>query len=271
MLGKYLDVQLKETILPLFLEPDITWEFRDEPPQVNDSDVVWMTANDHEGDWISGLFAYGDPSNNVCVLHFYGNHENLRSSEYVIDRLRSQGFAVLMFDYRGYGASRGRPREAAFYADAELAYDWLKERHPQMRVVSSGWSVGSAVATYLAQAREIDGLMLFSPPTNMMDVVSHVFPKDQIIIEEGMPFRFDTLERVRKIKVPVLLVHGRKDTVVPYHMSKQLEAAIHSPLTRLDIATAGHEDLFKKGGDRLWETIYDFLQSLSDMPTAQAL
>jgi fermentation-respiration switch protein FrsA (DUF1100 family) len=234
-----------------------------EPPQIQRTDIVWMTAKDHEGDWICGVFAPGDPDNDLCVIHFYGNKENLHSTEYVIQRLREKGVSVLMFDYRGYGASRGRPRESAFYADAELAYDWLRERHPDLRVVASGWFMGSAVATYLAQVRDMAGLMLFSSPTNMLEVVSHVFPKDQVIIEEAMPFRFDSLERIRKVRCPILLVHGKQDTVVPYEMSRRLEAGVRSPFYRLDLSAAGHEDLFTTGGDQLWERVYEFLDSLA--------
>jgi len=232
-----------------------------EPPQIVQSDVIWMTSNDSDGNWITGVHA--DGSNDVCVLHFYGNHETLRSSQYMIDRLRGRGYSVLMFDYRGYGASEGRPREAAFYADAELAYDWLRERHPHKRVIVSGWFVGSAVAIHLAQTRPVEAAILYSPPTNMMDVVSHVFPKDEIIIEEGMPFRFDNLERIRKLRCPILIVHGMEDPVVPHKMSRDLEVAVRSPLTRIDVPQAGHNDLFVKGGERLWHLIYEFLDGVT--------
>ncbi len=234
-----------------------------EPPQISQSDVVWMTARDDDGDWISGLFANGAPDNDVCVIHFYGNNETLRASEYVINVLRGRGYSVLMFDYRGYGSSRGKPKESSFYSDAELVYEWLRERHPNLRVVLSGWSVGSAVATYLAESvNDVHGLVLFSAPTNMVEVVSHIFPPDQIIIEEAMPFRFDTLDRIRRVKCPILLVHGENDTVVPYRMSQELEAAAKSRLERYDVRGAGHRDLFAKGGTELWSRVCDFLQSL---------
>jgi len=175
--------------------------------------------------------------------------------------LRDRGYSVLMFDYRGYGASEGRPREAAFYVDAELAYDWLRERYPEKRVVVSGWFVGSAVAIHLAQARPVEAAILYSAPTNMVDVVSHLFVNDEVIIEEAMPFRFDNLERIRKLRCPMLLVHGIDDPLVPHKMSRQLEAAVRSPFSRIDIPHAGHKDLFVKGGDRLWHLIYEFLDN----------
>ena len=231
-----------------------------ELPQIPQSDVIWMTSKDADGDWINGVFAKG--SNDTCVLHFYGNHESLRSSQYMIDRLRNQGNSVLMFDYRGYGASEGKPREAAFYSDAELAYDWLLERYPDKKVVVSGWFVGSAVAIHLAQVRPVEAAILFAAPTNMIDVVSHIFPKDEIIIEEGMPFRFDNLERIRKLRCPILMVHGVDDPVVPYTMSTRLEAAVRSPLSRIDVPYAGHQDLFVKGGEKLWHLIEEFLDGV---------
>lgn len=243
--------------------PGARFNYR-EPPQMPESDIVWMTAKDNEGDWIAGIFAPGNPNNNNCVIHFYGNNENLRLSEYIIDNLRARGISVLMFDYRGYGASRGRPKESAFYSDAELIYDWLKETHPQLQVIASGWSVGSAVAMHLAQHRDVKGLILFSPPTDMVEIVSHVIPKDQIFMEEAMPFQFDSLERIRKITCPILMVHGERDPIVPFEMSQKLEQAVRSRLVRLDLPDAGHHDLFVKGGKILWNKVYEFINSLSD-------
>ncbi len=233
----------------------------DEPPPITRSDVIWMTAKDSDGDWVAGVFTPGDADNDLAVIHFYGNNETLKSSEYVFRQLRRRGFSVLMFDYRGYGASRGRPKESAFYADAELIYDWLKEAHPDLRIAVSGWAIGSAVAIYLAQARPVEGLLLFAPPTNMIDVVKHVFPPDQVIIEEAMPFHFDTCDTLPNVKCPIFICHGTNDPVIPYAMSEQLERLAKTPVMRYAL-DAGHNDLFVTGGDRLWNSVAEFLTSL---------
>lgn len=89
-------------------------------PTIPNSEIIWLTATDDHGDWITGLFATGDPARKQCLIHFYAGNENLNKMEYFIDACRSEGLSVLMFDYRGYGASNGRPREAALYCDAEL-------------------------------------------------------------------------------------------------------------------------------------------------------
>lgn len=231
-------------------------------PSVSHSETIWLTSNDDRGDWITGLFAAGDPDRKQCLIHFYAGTENLGKMQYFIDACRARGLSVLIFDYRGYGASRGRPREAAFYSDAELIYDWLRERYPNYHAVISGRALGTAVAVYLAQHREAQGLLLFSPFTSMMEVVSDIFPKDEIVIEEAMPFIFDNLERIRKVKCPILMVNGAEDSTVPHNMTAALEAAVRSSLTRLDVPGVGHQDLFDRGGEMVWPGIFDFIDNL---------
>lgn len=231
-------------------------------PVVPHSELIWLTSTDDHGDWITGMFAAGNPDRKQCLIHFYSGNENLAKLDYFIDACRSRGLSVLIFDYRGYGASRGRPREAAFYSDAKLVYDWLSERYPDYGVVVSGRALGTAVAVYLAQHREAQGLILFSPFTNMMEVVSDVFPKDEIVIEEAMPFVFDNLERIRKVKCPILMINGSDDSTVPSHMAHELEAAVRSPLTRLDVPGAGHQDLFQRGGEIVWQGVFEFIDHL---------
>lgn len=232
------------------------------PPILEPADEVWLTTRDELGDWISGLFARGDPANPLCVLHFYGRDETLQDCEYLFTGFRALGPAVLMFDYRGYGASRGRPREDSFYRDADLAFDWLRDQYPRLRIVVSGRFFGSAVATHLAQQHPVAGVMLFSPPTSMLEIVRGFFPADDLFIEEALPFRFDNLSRISRIAAPTLLVHGERDSLVPTRMVRRLESLVRAPLTRYEVPDADHRDLFSKGGTLLWKQIGDFLASL---------
>jgi pimeloyl-ACP methyl ester carboxylesterase len=233
------------------------------PPVLDPADEVWLTTRDDLGDWISGLFVQGEPGNPLCVLHFYGRDETLRDCEYLFSGLRALGPSVLMFDYRGYGSSRGRPREESFYRDAEMALDWLRDQHPRLRVVVSGRFFGTAVATHLAQQYPVAGVMLFSPPTSVLEVVRGFFPADDIFIEEALPFRFDNLSRMSRIAAPTLVVYGGQDSLVPVRMVRRLEALVRAPLTRCAIPDADHHDLFTKGGAVLWQQIGEFLGSLT--------
>jgi len=231
-------------------------------PAIPNSEIIWLTSNDDHGDWITGLFAPGDPKRKQCVIHFYGGNENLGKMQGFIETWRSHGLSVLMFDYRGYGASKGRPREAAFYSDAELIYDWLKERYPDYSAIITGRALGTGVAIYLAQQRGAQGLILFSPFTTMMDVVSDIFPKDEVVIAEAMPFEFDNLERIRRVQCPILIVNGTEDTTMPKQMTRDLSAAVKSSLATLDVPGAGHQDLFQRGGDAVWSGVFDFIDGL---------
>lgn len=231
-----------------------------EPPMLPNSDLLWMTSTD--GTWIAGIYAPGTEKKNICVIHFYSSGETLRTSEFMIQGLRDIGLSVLCFDYRGFGASGGRPEELGFYADALFAYDWLMENHPDTRVVVSGRSLGTAVAAFLASERHVDGLMLFSPMTTVIEVVKLIFPPDEIIIEDALPFRFDTVARMANVECPVFIAHGKKDRIAPYAMSHIVEQAAQSEVYRHDLDDAGHNDLFAVGGVELWRAIEDFIDEL---------
>lgn len=224
------------------------------------SDSLWMTSSD--GTWISGVFVPGAEDNDLCAIHFYSSGETLRTAEFMIQGLRDIGLAVLCFDYRGFGASGGRPDELGFYTDALFAFDWLRETYPSLRPIVSGRSLGSAVAAFLASERDVHGTMLFSPMTTVVDIVKHIFPPDEVVIEDALPFRFDTVARMAKITSPIFLSHGRHDRIAPYAMSRIIESAGRAPLTRFDVEKAGHNDLFAVGGDELWNNIRSWINSL---------
>jgi len=96
----------------------------------------------------------------------------------------------------------------------------------------------------------------------VVDIVKHIFPPDEVVIEDALPFRFDTVSRIRKVKSPVFVSHGRHDRIAPYAMSKVIETATTAPLKRFDIEKAGHNDLFAVGGDELWTHIREFVDTL---------
>ena len=232
-----------------------------EQPEIINSDSLWMMTE--EGDWIAGVFAPGQADNEFCIIHFYGSNETLRSSVATIEALRSLGPSVVCFDYRGYGASGGRPNEKQFYADAEFIFDWLKEHHPKLRAVVSGRSLGTAVATHLATERPIEGLIMLTPPTNMVDVVRNIFGPNEIIIEDALPFQFDNLYRIAGIKCPIFISHGLQDEVISYRMSRVLEFEANAPVTYYEVPGAKHNNLFAVAGATLWDKMEEFLQELT--------
>ncbi len=231
-----------------------------EPPTIENSDTLWMTTRD--GDWLAGVYVPGSARSDLCIIHFYGHNETLRSAEFIAQARQHLDAALLCFDYRGYGASTGRPNEGDFYADAEFIFDWLADNHPGLKAVACGRSLGAAVATHLAGVRPVRGLALISAPTNMVDVVRPIFPPDEIVIEEAIPFRFDTLSGIAKVECPIFMCHGESDTIVPHRMCDALAACNARSISRLDVPQAGYGDLLNIAGERLWIAFRAFLEQL---------
>ena len=226
-------------------------------PPFRDANQLWMMTED--GDWLTGVFLPGDQQKQSAILYFYGHGENLYEAEATLQHFCDLGHAVLCFDYRGYGASRGKPNEKALLNDALFAYDWLHENHPNLQIIASGRSMGTAMATWVANHRELQGLILTSAPTNMVDVVKHIFPPNEIIIEDALPFRYDNLGNMTAIRCPVLFVHGSRDQLVPIMMARQLAHSLSTPHEFMEIDHAGHDDLLDVTNDQLWKNLDIFV------------
>lgn len=197
------------------------------------------------------------------VLLAHGNAGNV---SHRLDRtllLQSRlGAAVLLFDYRGYGRSEGSPDEEGTYRDARAAYRWLVEekRVPKDRLVLFGESLGSAVALDLALSRPCRALVLESPFASVPAMARAVYPFLPL-----WPFvrtRYDNEGKVRRLAVPLLVLHGERDEVVPFAQGRRVFEAAPGPKRFHAIPRAGHNDTYVVGGDAYWDAVRDFLETL---------
>ena len=167
------------------------------------------------------------------VLYLHGNDKNI-SATYDLDRvarLHAMGFNLLMVDYRGYGKSTGgEPSEDKVYQDAEAAWAYLIHQRVKdtKRAFIYGHSLGGAIAIDLASHHpEAAGVIAESSFTTMVDMGERDYPylpADQILNQ-----RFDSLSKIGRLKIPLLLIHGTWDSLVPYQMSQQLFASAPQP------------------------------------------
>ena len=197
------------------------------------------------------------------VLLAHGNAGNL---SHRLDRtlfLQSKlGAAVLLFDYRGYGRSEGSPDEEGTYRDARAAHRWLvEEKHiPLDRLVLFGESLGSAVALDLALSRPCRALVLESPFASIPAMARAVYPFLPL-----WPFvrtRYDNEGKAPRLGVPLLVLHGEKDEVVPFAQGRRVFDAAPGPKRFHAIPGAGHNDTYIVGGDAYWDAVRDFLETL---------
>ena len=154
---------------------------------------------------------------------------------------------MLLFDYRGYGRSSGRPDEQGTYLDAEAAYRWLAEKKkvPADRIVIHGESLGGAVAMELALRRRAAGLILESTFTSVVEMCRHVFPF--LPADLVVRFRYDTLSKIPELSCPVLVMHSPDDDIVPFAMGRRLFAAAPEPKTFFEMKGSHNEGFLDTG------------------------
>jgi fermentation-respiration switch protein FrsA (DUF1100 family) len=194
------------------------------------------------------------------------SHGNAGNISHRLDRaLLLQGrirSSVLLYDYRGYGASEGSPDEAGTYRDARAAYRFLvdEKRVSPARLVLFGESLGCAVALDLALDHPAAALVLEAPFTSVADVARRT------IFAPLAPFvrtRYDSLDRVPRLRMPLLVMQGDRDEVIPAALGRRLFDAAPEPKRHYAIPGAGHNDTYLVGGEAYWRELADFLDGVA--------
>lgn len=177
----------------------------------------------------------------VAVLVAPGNGSNRLGRAGLAELLAERGFAILLLDYRGYGGNPGRPTEAGLALDAAAAQRTLAERgYPPERTIYFGESLGSAVVAALQAEVPPAGLLLRSPFTTFTDVAAHHYPF--LPVDALLRDRYTVLDHVATTQVPVTVVHGDRDDIVPPVQSDAVARAAPRLIEHLVLPGAGHND-----------------------------
>lgn len=198
------------------------------------------------------------PPAGPVIVHFHGNGEQLADLGRVIAALRAGGSGVLAVEYPGYGLAPGTPSEASLLSAGREALAYLRDRlgiAPE-RTVLQGQSLGSGVASQLAAEGHGTALVLISPFTSMADMAGRIFPA--LPLDRLVRDRFDTRGVARSVGVPVLIVHGDRDEIVPFPMGEELARTFpHARLMR--VQGAHHNDLWLSHSRELSSAIGAFV------------
>jgi abhydrolase domain-containing protein 17 len=190
------------------------------------------------------------------LLFSHGNAEDLGNDVPWLDDLRTAGFAVLAYDYRGYGTSEGSSSEKTVYEDVLATYGYATgELHfPPERIISYGRSLGCGAAIELAYRKPVAGLITEAPFLTAFRVLTRVplLPWD----------KFRNVDKIGEIHVPVLVIQGDKDQVVPPSQGRRIFAAAHEPKYSLWVPGAGHNDVTFVAPKEYTRSVQAFSRSL---------
>jgi pimeloyl-ACP methyl ester carboxylesterase len=195
------------------------------------------------------------------VLFFHGNAGNMSRRVLDAQLLVAEGFDVLMFDYRGYGQSTGRPTEEGTYRDSRAALAALRGRAgvaPE-RVFYLGESLGAAIALALALEERPTGLVMRSPFTNILDMARLVYP---MIPEILVPDAYPSIRRVHALGCPLLVLHGDCDQLIPLAQGQAVFAAARAPKRLEVLPGVGHNDILTKMGPAQTRMIADWARGI---------
>lgn len=189
------------------------------------------------------------------VLYFHGNGDYLAGFFPRFGDLIADGIGIIAPAYRGYSGSSGRPSEQGLLLDAKAAYGFATARYAEDRIVLWGFSLGSAVAVALGAEHEIGKVILEAPFSSIADVAASAFPIFPVRWLLRDPFRSDL--RIERIKAPLLMMHGERDTVISIAFGERLFALAHEPKQIVRFPEGGHNDLDSFGASRIARRFID--------------
>ena len=198
----------------------------------------------------------------ATLVWFHGNAGNisdrLLNIKLLHDRIKIN---IFIFDYRGYGQSEGTASEIGTYLDGEAAIKYLLGRDDAAthRLILFGRSLGAAVAAEMAIRFTSLGLILESPFVSIREMAQAIFPS--LPIAWLLRTRYDTLEKVRRVKTPIMVLHGDHDATVPFAQGKRVFEAAPQPKRFYRIVGASHNDTFVVGGEEYYGALREFIES----------
>src|SRR5438270_8739814 len=224
---------------------------------------VWFASGD--GVKINAWFfpaSRGSAFGQLAVLYCHGNAGNIGDRLGICRVLLATGVNVLLFDYRGYGRSEGRPGEEGTYRDAQAAHGWLRQKgFATTDVLALGESLGGGIASELALREASGGLILQSTYTSVTDLGAELFP--WLPVRWLGVIKYDTHSKLPRIKAPVLVMHSRADGLIGFHHAEKNFAAANEPKLLWEIV-GRHNDFLEAGRERYLDGLNKFLALFED-------
>ena len=181
-----------------------------------------------DGNSLKGWFHKKDLIQKKTLVFFHGNAGNLNNRIYKLNLIKEFDINFLIVAYRGFSGNKGKPTEKGLYDDARSSLDWLKKQKvKEDKIIVYGESLGTGVSVEVAQNKKFAGIILESPFTSMVDAGKfyYFYLPVSLLLKD----RYETIKKLKNIKIPILVMHGKKDKIVPFHMGEQIFEKANEP------------------------------------------
>jgi pimeloyl-ACP methyl ester carboxylesterase len=222
---------------------------------------VWFNSAD--GTRLNGRFYESQSGPEIAtIIFFHGNGGNIRNVDWLAQRFAKHGFDVLLFDYRGYGASDGvASAESDLYADGDAAVAFVmkqKNARPE-RIVLYGHSLGTAIVADVASRGKFGAVVLESGFSSASSVAAAALPWLPQFLHFLGKNRFESARKLTSVKSPILIAHGDPDRTIPTAEARVLYASANEPKQLLIIPGAGHV-VFGSAGEQYLNQVEQFIR-----------
>ena len=162
------------------------------------------------------------------IVFFHGNAGNLLNRVHKLNELYKLDLNILLTSWRGFSGNKGKPSEKNLYYDAQQIVEWLKVRGLDNKdIILYGESLGTGVAIELASKNNFGGIILESPFTSMIDTAKIYYP--YLPVNLLLKDKYDSKSKIKDIKTPILIMHGKMDNIVPQRMGVELFEKANNP------------------------------------------
>ncbi len=223
--------------------------YSDDQLLVKIEEVKILTEDNIE---LLGWYHKKNLENNKTILYFHGNAGSLENRIHKLNHFNEMNVNFLIIAWRGFSGNEGSPSEEGLYQDGMSALKWLFDKGvKEKNIVIYGESLGTGVASHLSQNRNFAGVILETPFTSMIDAAKKFYP--YIPVKLLLKDRFDNKSKIKNINVPILIMHGEADQIVPFDMGKKI----------YEIANEPKYSYFTKHDDHMMEYDVSLIKALS--------
>ena len=199
-------------------------------------------------------------SNNYkTILFLHGNAGSLENRIHKINNFKNINVNFLLISWRGFNGNQGKPTEKGLYEDARSAVRWLKSKGiNEKNIIIYGESLGTGVAIEIGQNKKFAGIILESPFTSMIAAGKDKYP--YLPIKLLLKDKYESDKKIKNIKSPVLIMHGKVDNIVPFYMGKKMYELANEPKYSY---FSDYDDHMMEYNENLLKVLKEFISNLN--------